>query len=321
MMKETEMQAVKEITYPCKFDGSQQPAMFYQAKGPGPRPLLVALHTWSGDHTQASRNYSDFCIENDWNFIFPNFRGPNWLEDGCGSELVVSDLEDAVAYMKHVTDVDPARVYLVGGSGGGHCTLLMAGRRPDLWTAVSAWCPISDIAAWHQQCLNTPHKGYSEHIESACGGIPASSEHAGKEARKRSPLTWLPNAANLTVDISTGIHDGHTGSVPVSQAIHAYNVLAAPEDRISDQDIAYIVTTEKIPAHLASNESDPAFGSRPVYLRKQSNKVRLTLFEGGHDLLPWPALTWLAKQIAGKTPDWSAGRAPSITAETTELNK
>ena len=47
------MQAVKEITYPCKFDGSQQPAMFYQAKGPGPRPLLVALHTWSGDHTQA----------------------------------------------------------------------------------------------------------------------------------------------------------------------------------------------------------------------------------------------------------------------------
>lgn len=120
------MQAVKEITYPCKFDGSQQPAMFYQAKGTGPRPLLVALHTWSGDHTQPSRNYSDFCIENDWNFIFPNFRGPNWLEDGCGSELVVSDLEDAVAYMKQVTDVDPARVYLVGGSGGGHCTLLMA---------------------------------------------------------------------------------------------------------------------------------------------------------------------------------------------------
>ena len=30
-MKEPEMQAVKEITYPCKFDGSQQAAMFYQA--------------------------------------------------------------------------------------------------------------------------------------------------------------------------------------------------------------------------------------------------------------------------------------------------
>lgn len=312
---------IREITYPCKFDGSMQSAMAYFAEGTEARPLLVALHTWSGDYTQPCTNYANFCIANNWNLIYPNFRGPNWLEDGCGSELVVSDLEDAVAFMKAAANVDPARVYLVGGSGGGHCTLLMAGRRPDLWTAVSAWCPISDIAAWHKECINTRHKGYSEHIESACGGDPAVSEHAAKEARKRSPLTWLPNASGLTVDIGTGIHDGHTGSVPVSQAIRAYNVLAAPEDRISEEDIAFIVKNEKIPEALAAHVSDPAYGTRAIYLRKQSRRVRLILFEGGHDLLPWPAMEWLSRQTAGKAPDWSAGKPAPETTEQTGLAK
>ena len=91
---------IREITYPCKFDGSMQSAMAYFAEGTEARPLLVALHTWSGDYTQPCTNYANFCIANNWNLIYPNFRGPNWLEDGCGSELVVSDLEDAVAFMK-----------------------------------------------------------------------------------------------------------------------------------------------------------------------------------------------------------------------------
>ena len=321
-MNQKEPFMIREITYPCKFDGTQQPAMAYFAGGDEPRPLLVALHTWSGDYTQPCANYADFCIAANWNFIFPNFRGPNWLEDGCGSELVVSDLEDAVAHMKKTADVDPARIYLSGGSGGGHCTLLMAGRRPDLWTAVSAWCPISDIAAWHRECLNTRCKGYSEHIESACGGDPARSEHAAKEARKRSPLTWLPNAAELTVDIGTGIHDGHTGSVPVSQAIRAYNLLAAPEDRISEADIAFIVERERIPEHLAAHADDPAFAGRAIHLRKQSRRVRLTIFEGGHDLLPWPAMEWLSRQSARHAPDWSPGKQPAPEAGgQTELAK
>ena len=95
---------IRKITCPCKFDGTQQPAMAYFAEGNEPRPLLVALHTWSGDFTQPCANYADLCIAWNWNFIFPNFRGPNWLEDGCGSELVVSDLEDAVAHMKKTAD-------------------------------------------------------------------------------------------------------------------------------------------------------------------------------------------------------------------------
>ena len=65
---------IREITYPCKFDGTQQPAMAYFAGGDEPRPLLVALHTWSGDYTQPCANYADFCIAANWNFIYDNVR-------------------------------------------------------------------------------------------------------------------------------------------------------------------------------------------------------------------------------------------------------
>jgi len=306
------MPDVKEILYPCKIDGSRQEAQFLQATGNDPRPLVVCLHTWSADHRQETyRRFAELAEMKNWHMIFPKFRGPNWLREGCGSELVVSDLEDAVAYMKTAVSVDPARVYLTGGSGGGHCTLLMAGRRPDLWTAVSAWCPISDVALWHKQSRARKNE-YADHIESACGGDPAKSEAALLEARKRSPLTWLTNAAGvLPVDIGTGIHDGHTGSVPVGQAIRAYNLLAAPQDRISEADIAFIEEKEQVPPHLADDGDDPSYG-RKIHLRKQSRSVRLTLFEGGHDMLPEPAFEWLGRQSSESEPDWAAGGA--ITA-------
>ena len=304
------MSSVQDILYPCKFDQTMQPAKFIAAVGTEPRPMIICLHTWSADQNQKTyERYAELAQILNWHMIFPKFRGPNWQPDGCGSDLVVSDLEDAVSYVKTNYPTDPAKVYLTGGSGGGHCTLLMAGRRPDLWTAVSAWCPISDIALWHTQSRALKN-AYADHIESACGGNPSESEDVRKEARKRSPLTWLPNAAGvLPVDISTGIHDGHTGSVPVGQAIRAFNMLAAPEDRISEADIKFIESNEKVPDHLAGNIDEPAFGGRRIYLRKQSRTARLTLFEGGHDMLPEPAFEWLGRQTAGRPADWTPGKA------------
>lgn len=306
---------ISEITYFCKIDKSMQPAMFRKAKSAEPRPLLVALHTWSHTHTIAYQEYANACEQNDWNMIFPEFRGPNWTQDACGSDFVVSDIEDAVAFMKKKTNVDPNRIYLCGGSGGGHCALLMAGRRPDLWTAVSAWCPISDIAQWYKQCLGSKFKCYSENIIKSCDGNPFESPAAARECLLRSPLTWLPNAVDLPVDISTGIHDGHIGSVPVSQALNAFNVIAHDRDKISAEDIEYIVKNESIPSGLAKScRQDPSLG-RKIHFRRQSGNARITLFEGEHECLTAAAVQWLAKQVKGKTTDWSAGKATKIKTD------
>ena len=302
---------ISEISYPCKIDRSMQKAMFLKAQSNEPRPLVVALHTWSYHYDAVYEGYADFCEKNDWNMIFPDFRGPNDTPEACGSDFVVSDIEDAVAYMKTVCNVDPNRIYLVGGSGGGHCTLLLAGRRPDIWTAVSAWCPITDVAAWHRQCLNEERfKHYSQHIEKACGGNPAENDFAAKECLKRSPLSWLANAKDLIVDISTGIHDGHTGSVPISHTFNAFNILANSDDRITEKDIEYAVVNEQIPPSLAGECSEePSLNGRKVHFRRQSENTRITIFEGGHDLIINSAMQFLAKQIKGKKADWSANCA------------
>ncbi len=309
-----------EIKYPCKFDNSMQPAFIQKADSSKPRPLVVALHTWSYTYKGTNPEYERLASLYNWNMIYPDFRGPNWTPEACGSDYVVSDLEDAVAFMKAECNIDDSRIYLTGGSGGGHCTLLLAGRRPDLWTAVSAWCPISDIAAWHRQCLGTSPKGYAEHIEKACGGNPQNDKTAAFEARLRSPNTWLPNAYSLPVDINTGIHDGHTGSVPVSQSLESFNILAKPEDRISMADIDSIVATEKVPEALAFHGEDPSYGVK-IHLRRQSNNVRMTLFEGGHNAFIGAAFDWLSRQRRGAAPDWDAGKPESAIADNMELTK
>ncbi len=316
------MPDIEKITYPCSIDSSFQPAFRLLACGPSPRPLLVALHTWSCTCETGIERYTQLCREKNWHLIYPDFRGPNKTAQACGSDQVVADIADAAIYMQKNFAVDASRIYLSGGSGGGHATLLLAGRRPELWAAASAWCPISDIAAWHRECLNTRHHGYAEHIELACGGNPMNQAAAWQEALKRSPLTYLQNATGFPLDISTGIHDGHTGSVPVSQAIHAYNLLAAPQDKIAQEDIDYIVLHERVPEHLLWADQDPAFGKYKVYLRKQSRMVRLSLFEGGHDLLSWPAFDWLERQQKGKPAEWSTGTPwPQESSSNNELNR
>ncbi len=307
--------------YPCKIDQSMQPAIVYRPDAGEARPLAVCLHTWSYGCDELYEDYLGLCREYGWNMIFPEFRGPNWTPLACGSDHVVSDLEDAVRHMKATSSVDERRVYLIGGSGGGHCSLLMAGRRPDLWAAVSSWCPISDIAQWHRECRANKREGaYADHIEKACGGVPDESALAMAEARLRSPLTWLPNAERVTLDISTGIHDGHRGSVPVSQAMYAFNLLAGREDRISPEDIRVITETETIPEHLRFDGSDPAYGEHSVLFRRQSGHVRLTLFEGAHDLLPATGFSWLERQMLGREPDWSVV-APRVAAHASELSR
>jgi poly(3-hydroxybutyrate) depolymerase len=294
---------IHEIKYLSKADNTKQPALFFAPTVRGePRPLLVGLHTWSSDYRQNNSPYGKWCIEHKWNFIHPNFRGPNRRPQATGSELVVADILSAVEFAKKNGAVDETRIYLVGASGGGYAALLMAGRAPEVWAGVSAWVPILDLAQWHAHTSKRKMK-YAREIELSIGGKPMAGSEAAAEAMKRSPVTYLAHAKGVALDINAGINDGHSGSVPISHSLDAFNLLAAAKDRLGADLISEFVKTAKVPAALKGQAPvDAAYGKKAVLFRRQSGAARVTIFQGGHEIIPAAALHWLAKQQRIRAP-------------------
>lgn len=294
-------------------DGAAQKAIFYcppeAAAGAdgSPVPLLVWLHTWSGDYLQGVDQVPR-ARERGWAMIAPDFRGPNNRPEACASDLAVQDVLDAVEHARKHARVDPERIYVMGSSGGGHMALMMAARAPELWAGVSAWVPISDLEAWHSESL-TRQQRYAEMLDQSCGGPPGPKTLA--EYRRRSPLFHLAAAKGLPLDINAGIHDGHTGSVPVSHSVRAFNVLCdangAKDAKISDEAINFMVRERKVPAPLASEREDDPEREKAILFRRVAGGARLTIFEGGHDSEPSAALDWLSRQRRGAPADHRPG--------------
>ncbi|TDU66163.1 prolyl oligopeptidase family protein [Prosthecobacter fusiformis] len=312
-------------------DQTEQPALAWSPPGTEARPLLVGLHTWSSDYKQSSngRAYAHWCSQMGWHFIAPNFRGPNNTPEAMGSDLAVQDVVDAVEHMKKSQAVDTSRIYLIGVSGGGHMAMLMAGRHPEIWAGVSAWCGISDIAAWHSEHLrNGRPDGYAQNIEASLGGPPTDARL--QEAIKRSPLTWLSRARQLPLDLNHGIQDGRLGSVPFRHSLLAFNQAAA--ETLPDQEIQSYYETQQRPSSWPAPEPDPLYISilppgskrpgwmpgstesrllketlrtpKPVLFRKISGSTRITLFDGAHEIIYNAGLNWLAAQQKGTPVVW-----------------
>ena len=301
-------------------DKTLQPARFFvpeSAKGKK-APLLVSLHTWSyGYGNEWPWKWAKKeCAKRGWALVYPHFRGSNDKPSACGSDLAVQDIVDAVDYAKRETEIDADRIYICGGSGGGHMSLLMAGRHPELWAGVMAACPISDLTAWFNDSIRL-NRGYWKKIYDSCGGTPWERK---EEYARRSPVTWLARAkeAGVPVQIQTGIHDGHyPGSVPVGHAIRAFNVLADAADAIADEDIAFIEKNEKVPEPMVFTGRDPFFGEKMrIHLRRTSANARFTLFEGGHQGNFDAGIDWLARQRRGQPVDWTLPEKAEGTAST-----
>ena len=296
---------VQEIQYPSSADNTPQPAMFYAPQTDKPVPLLVGLHSWGANYLQGvGAGYAKWCIENKWVLIHPNFRGKNNRPEAMGSELVVKDILSAVKYAKKNTKVDENRIYVIGWSGGGYASMLIAGRSPEIWAGVSSWCGISDLVKWHAETSATTRIYYARQIEMAIGGNPQEDKKAAEECRIRSAITYVKNAANIPFDINAGMNDN---IVPVSQSLDAFNALAAEKDRLTADQIKFFVEKKKVPDGLQfkAGESDSSYVKRKVLFRRKSNNVRVTIFEGGHQIFAPYGLAWLNTQKKSAKPEKS----------------
>ena len=282
-------------------DGSPQPAIFYVPPGAaaadsGKRvPLVVFLHSWSADYTGAIPVVAE-SKKRGWAFVAPDFRGPNQTPQACASDLAVQDILDSVDYAKRMARVDEKRIYLVGSSGGGHMALLMATRAPGLWSGVSTWVPITDLAAWYEFSKATGSRYYPM-MDKCFGGPPDTPERAS-EYRRRSSLFYLARAKGVRIAIDSGLHDGHAGAaVPLSHTLFAFNELARanglPERTLSLEEIDILTRESRIPPELAPEKQEEPGRQHAVLFRRTAGPVRLTLFDGGHAVDVATLFRWL----------------------------
>ncbi len=278
-------------------DGEKQPCLFVPAAGEEARPLLVGLHPWSqGFNTfPGMAHWQRAARMRNWHYLQPHFRGPNKNPNACASPQARQDVLDAVDYVLQHYTVDPQRIYLAGCSGGGHMALVMAAHAPERWTAVSAWCPITDLAAWHAECT-AANRVYAQDMEAVCGGVPGASDAVNLQYHSRSSIFVLARAAAVPLDINAGIHDGHSGSVSIHHSLDAFNVIAEAHDaqKIPGEEIATLEAEHTLQPPAAQDES---YG-RVIHLRRTAGPSRVTIFEGGHegDALADTACRWLEQQ-------------------------
>jgi pimeloyl-ACP methyl ester carboxylesterase len=200
--------------------------------------------------------------------------------------------------------IDEKRIYAIGVSGGGMMALLVAARMPEVWGGVSAWVPVTDLKQWHADSRQRKNK-YARDIEGVCGGPPGHSPGVDEQYAIRSPVTHLGKTVPaFGIDINTGIHDGFTGSVPVGHAIRAFNRIAEVKDRLADDSIAAMEGNRAVPVDLLFHGRDPLYATRPVLFRRTSGNARITVFDGGHDIVHEAGLTWLEAQARGAAPVW-----------------
>lgn len=279
-------------------DRVKQACNVWHADGAEPRPLLVLLHTWGGTYEQKLTNYIDQAFIHNWHCIMPDFRGPNWHPDACGSLKARQDILDAVDWAENNLEIDADRIYLIGGSGGGHMTLRMCGHAPKVFAAASAWCGISDVGAWHHEHVKEGVEDkYARDIVASLGGAPGSSPQVDQQILERSPLPHMHNASKMHLDIAHGIHDGKKGSVPFWHSIWAYNRIAAKlgEPEVTQSEIQQLWNQGRLDyPQLGETDPDPTYGGKQIYLRRRAGNCRLTIFDAGHEALPHAACNWLA---------------------------
>lgn len=267
-------------------DGHNQVFYHYKTTASTPQPLVVELHSWSNTADSQKDILGDEAQAKNWNYIFPNFRGVNNHVKACCSDFVIADIDEAIDWALKNLHVDPKRIYVTGVSGGGYATLAMYMKSRHRIRAFSAWASISDLASWYGESVERKNRYGPEILK--CTGADGTFDE--QKAKDRSPLYWktpVKKRKKSLLQIYTGVHDGYTGSVPISHSIQFYNKLLLDFKEknqaafVSDADASTLLKTQAFPVAGKPNQ----IGDRAILYQKTSKNISLTIFEGTHEIL------------------------------------
>jgi len=266
-------------------DNELQYFYYYKSNSSTPKPLVVSLHQWGANYEEYNNSLAPQTKARDWNYIHPDFRGANKHIKACGSQYVISDIDDAIDWALKNLRVDESQIYVVGASGGGYAALCSFIKSKHKIKEYSVWVPITDLNRWYYESKSRKSHYTKNIINCTCDGCNILDE---KKAIDRSPLYWqtpVEKVNSTKLNIYAGVHDGYTGSVPIIHSISFYNKMVADyggseKDMVSDEDTIWMLTARTVP-----DQSFDKIGDRNIIYNKSYKNISITIFDGGHEIL------------------------------------
>ncbi len=284
----------KIVEIKSSLDKNIQKAYFYKSKSNSPQPLIISLHTWSGYYNQKD-GLANLCKQKDLNYIHPDFRGANWTKNACCSNFALNDIDDAITYAINNANVDTTKIFVIGVSGGGFATLSTFMKSKHNISKFSAWASISDLVAWYNEC-KIRNSNYAKNIMDCT----SSKEGLNIEiVKQKSPVYWdtpIYKLKKSKLYIYAGVYDGVQGSVPITHSINFYNKVL---NDLSISDTSKYISDSEIMKLLQFRKPLGSFGviaNRKICLRKETNNLSITIFEGNHEMLTEYALNELLEE-------------------------
>lgn len=163
-LEAVKLASVKPITYPAR-DGTAIPA--YLTLPPGNEdarglPAVVLPHGGPSARDEWGFHWlAQFLAHEGYAVIQPNYRGSagygdDWLQENGfkGWRTSIGDVTDAGRWLAAQGIADPDKLAIVGWSYGGYAGLQSGVTEPDLFKAIVAIAPVTDLALVKQEARN-----------------------------------------------------------------------------------------------------------------------------------------------------------------------
>jgi poly(3-hydroxybutyrate) depolymerase len=178
------------------------PAQYGPSSPSPPLPLVISPHGRGVRAITNARLWRDLPAQGGFAVICPGGMGRRLPLHSWGWRGQVDDLARMPSILRANRPwlrFDPARIYAVGGSMGGHETLLLLGRYPRLLAGAVAFDSVTDFGLRYRQFARSPRGTRLQALARVeVGGTPATHPEA---YRLRSPLTWARQTADSGVPL------------------------------------------------------------------------------------------------------------------------
>ena len=192
---------IRLITYRAH-DGVKRPAWLLLPAGyhGGLIPLVISPHGRGVDGSQNALLWGDLPGAGGFAVVSPAGEGRrlHWYSWGAPGQITDLARMPAVA-ARHGVNVNPKRIYAVGGSMGGQETLLLVAKHPHLLAGAVAFDPATDMALRYADFAKLADGSSLQKLaREEIGGTPQQTPHG---YALRSPDHYLKAIASSDVPL------------------------------------------------------------------------------------------------------------------------